>query len=312
MRTEPSTIVDVLEVHRIAGNDAEADQASSLLVEVPHGADRTRHYERWEKKLSGTLPNGLVDFFHLNTDVGAWDLGVAVANALVHRFPTRSCTLVRCLIPRTFVDCNRPADYEGALNAGGLTPGIAPYIVDAEDKALLLEHHKAYVSATSDLYAEICGRGGHAFIPHSYGPRSLGIEKVDADIVKNLHWACEPGRHDTWPLRAEVDLLTRDPDGNLLCDPRIESDLVSGFAAAGYSPKCNDTYSVHPASLAYTHCVNHPQRVLCAEVRRDLLVDEWTPFAQMRPNAEKIERAATVIADYYASIFAARTDGASA
>lgn len=303
MSTEPATTKDVLEVHRIAGGDAAADAASALLIEVPHGADRTRHYDAWKKKLKGELPQGLVDFFHLNTDVGAWDLGVAVAQELVQRFPSQSCTLVRCLIPRTFVDCNRPADYEGALNAGGLTPGIAPYIENVDDKALLLEHHKAYVAKAGALYASICGSGGHAFIPHSYGPRTLGIEKVDADIVKNLHWACEPGRHDTWPLRAEVDLLTRDPEGTLLCDPRIESDLVAGFTAAGYAPKCNDTYSVHPASLAHTHCVNYPERVLCAEVRRDLLVDEWTPFAEMEPNAEKIGRAAGVIADYYAPVF---------
>ncbi len=301
MKTLPQSIPDVVEIHRIAGTATAESTESTLLIDVPHGADRTAHFRNWEGKLKGELPANLADFFHLNTDVGAWDLGVEVAKRFVALEPTRAVTLMRCLIPRTFVDCNRPADYAGALKKGGLTPGIAPYITNDVDKELLLQHHRRYIEVTSDAFAAVCGAGGAGFIPHSYGPRTLGIEKVDADIVKNLHWACAPERHDTWPLRAEVDLLTRDPDDKRLCDARIESDLVDAFAKAGYAPKCNDTYSIHPASVAHTHCSTYEDRVLCLEVRRDLLVDEWTPFAEMQPNAEKIARAANVVAPFIAA-----------
>lgn len=166
----------------------------------------------------------------------------------------------------------------------------------AQDRALLLDLHAQYVEVARRAYALVCGGGGWAIVPHSYGPRTLGIEQVDAQIVTKLRWACAPERHDTWPLRAEIDLLTRDAAGVLYAPAGLEEALEAAFAGAGFGVECNGAYHLHPSTLGYAWCARYPGQVLTLEVRRDLLVEAWTPFEAMRVLAAKCERVAAVLA----------------
>ena len=53
----------------------------------------------------------------------------------------------------------------------------------------------------------VCGSGGTALIPHTYGPRTLDITRIGDDIAEQLRQALAPERAESWPLRPEVDLL---------------------------------------------------------------------------------------------------------
>jgi hypothetical protein len=293
----PASVEDVVDVELIRGADADGDAAPDLLVEVPHGADERRHYDALRARLVGDLPEDLHLFFHLNTDVGAYAYGRATALEWLREHPRRSALIVRSLIPRTFVDCNRLAEYRGGnLDAGALTPGIPSYVRHEADLALLMDRHRTYVDVARQAFADVCGAGGLALVPHTYGPRTLGIDVIDDDIVTKLRWACEPERHDTWPLRAEVDLLTRDGDGKLFAPEGVEAVLVARFAEIGWKAKANDTYFLHPSTLGHAWSVAYPGRVLSLEIRRDLLVERWRPFEEMLALAGPCAAVAKVLA----------------
>jgi hypothetical protein len=293
----PASVEDVAHVELLRGPHADPEAAPDLLVVVPHGADERLHYDRLRDRLRGPLPADLHVFFHVNTDVAAWAYGRATAEAVIAAAPQRSVLLVRSLIPRTFVDCNRRADYSGGrLDQGALTPGIPSYVRDEVDRALLLELHQSYEDVAQRAFTLVCGAGGLALVPHTYGPRSLGIDAVDERIVDNLRWACAPERHDSWPLRAELDLLTRDGDGHELAPAGLEAELLAAFAEAGFEAKANDTYFLHPSTLGHAWSVSHPGQVLSLEVRRDLLVEAWLPFEPMRAVPEQCARVARVLA----------------
>lgn len=293
-----ASIPDVAFVEVLRGAEAPADAAPDLLVEVPHGADRREHYDRLRGRLQGDLPADLHAFFHINTDVGAWAYGRATAEAVLAAQPDRSALLIRSLIPRTFIDCNRPADFAGDadLAQGGVTAGVPSYVRDERDLTLLQGLHRAYVGLVEQAFHQVCGAGGQALVPHTYGPRTLGIEGVDDRIVESLRWACDPERVETWPLRTEVDLLTRDGDGKLLAPAGVEEQLLERFAAAGFAPALNDTYFLHPATLGHGWSARYPGQVVCLEVRRDLLVPAWTPFEEMVADPARARRVAEILA----------------
>lgn len=292
----PASIEDVVDVELLCGPRADPEGAPGLLVEVPHGADERRHYDALRGRLVGDLPEDLHVFFHVNTDVGAWAYGRATALRWLEVHPDRSALIVRSLIPRTFVDCNRVAEYRGGrLDEGALTPGIPDYVRHEADRALLMERHRSYVDVATQAFADVCGAGGVALIPHTYGPRTLGIDAIDDRIVEKLRWACEPERHDTWPLRAQIDLLTRDGDKKLFAPPGAEEKLLAAFAEAGFEAKANDTYYLHPSTLGYAWAAKYPGQVLSLEVRRDLLVKEWRPFEEMLAMPERCESIVKVL-----------------
>jgi hypothetical protein len=293
----PVSVDDVVEVEVLRGPAADPQATPDLLIEVPHGADERRHYDALRRRLHGDLPADLHLYFNLNTDIGAWGYGRATARAVIAAEPGRSILLLRCLIPRTFIDCNRRADYGGGRpEDGGLTAGIPAYVRDESDRELLLRRHEAYCTLVRRAFATVCGAGGFALVPHTYGPRTLGIDAIDDDIVARLRWACAPERHDTWPLRAEIDLLTRDPEGRLYAPEGLEARLLADFAAAGFGVRANETFSLHPGTLAHEWCTSYPGHVLCLEVRRDLLVERWTPFDEMQVVDARCERVASVLA----------------
>ena len=86
----------------------------------------------------------------------------------------------------------------------------------------------------------------------------------------------------------------------------VQAGIVIMFAAfAGMAFKKEydvsladgESYPMHPSTLAFAHVTKWPGRVLCVEVRRDLLANPWTPFSQMTIGDEKCARLAGPFAE---------------
>lgn len=294
-------IPGVVDIEEMRGVSAPEDSPPDLLVEVPHGADRRSDYDAMRERLVGDLPPDLHAFFHFNTDVGAWAYGRATAAAVLAARPQSTAILLRSLVPRTFIDCNRPADFDGD-EAVKLTAGLHTYIRDPRDQRLLKQLHAAYVATAETAFDSVCGSGGVALVPHTYGPRTLDITHIGDDIVQQLKLALAPERIERAPLRPEIDLLTRDPDGKLLAPEHTEESLMEAFLEAGLSARANHTYCLQPPSLAHTFATRYPGRLLCLEVRRDLLVEAWRPFEEMETVDNRVERIAGILAPVIASV----------
>lgn len=292
-----TSIADVADVERLDGDAADPSAPPSLLVEVPHGADRRAHYDALRERLVGPLPDDLHIFFHVNTDVGAWDYGRRVAERLLAARPDRSALLVRCLVPRTFIDTNRFEGTEDDLAKSGITAGLAPYVRHPDDIALLLRLHRTYVALVERAYDLVCGSGGFALGPHTYGPRTMGIAKVDDSIVDALRSAHDPENWAKWPLRAEIDLITRTPEGLRHPPAAMVEHLLNAYRALGYETVEGGAYSLHPSTQTWRWSSRYLGQVLCLEVRRDLLVEAYTPFTEMRVLPELADRVAGPIAD---------------
>lgn len=293
---EIASIESVAHVETIVGRRA-GSRAPALLVEVPHGADRRVHYDALRGRMRGRLPDDLHVFFHANTDVGAWAYGRRVAERVIDLCPDLSALLVRCLIPRTFIDANRLEDAADDLAKGGMTAGVAPYVRDPRDVALLLELHRAYVRLCERAYARVCGGGGLALSPHTYGPRTIGIAAIDDGIVGALRAAHEPQAWASWPVRPEIDLITRDEGGVRHAPEGIVEEIIAGYRAIGITAVEGGTYTLHPSTQTYRWSLAHPGQVIGLEVRRDLLVETYSPFEEMVATADRIERIAGPLTD---------------
>jgi predicted N-formylglutamate amidohydrolase len=270
----PSSVPGVADVEVLRGSQARSGGAA-LLVEVPHGADRA-DYDAVRAQMTGSLPDALHEFFSVNTDVGAWQLGRRVARSVVAADPRRTAIAIRCRIPRTFIDTNRVEDAaEGELASGGMTASVPAYVHEDADRARLLALHRRYVALVEQAHAAL-DAGGFLLLPHTYGPRTLGIDKVGDDIVEKLRWAHEAERVETWPLRPDVDLITRSQDGAVTAALDIAERIAAAYAELGLNVGDNATYHIHPSTLAHRWAQRMPGRVFCLEVRRDLLVRGWT------------------------------------
>lgn len=234
-----------------------------LLIEVPHGADEQIHYDQLRAQLSSPLPERLEQFFWVNTDVGAYAIGRSIAEQI-----GVTAVVVRCLIPRTFIDVNRLLE-----GVGGMTPGLQPYVTDPHDQAFLRELHLRYTSTVEALYATV----PRAVIPHTYAPRTVPIATVDADIVKNLEHHYAAGRIGLCPLRPEIDLITDTPEGVDLSPPHVAERLLRNLQQDGFEAVRGGSYNLHPATMGRVWSERRPGTVLCFEVRRDL-VTHWDPF----------------------------------
>lgn len=284
----------VVDVEVIRGAEARAT-ALDLVIEIPHGATRTEDFTRLAARLTSPLPDALVDFFHVNTDAGAPELAVAAAQRFVAAEPTRSVAILRCRIPRTFIDCNRRVDASPAdFKAGKVTPGLMPWITSADDRALLRTAYDRYVAAVREAIAGLAPDGAILLL-HSYAPRTVDVE-VDLDIVRSLRAAYRPETEPTWPLRPELDVIGRALDGTDHAPAAVVQALREGLAATGLTLADGQTYPLHPSTLAWDHVTAHPGRALCLEVRRDLLADPFEPFAQMQIAAAKVDRLAVPLA----------------
>lgn len=286
-----ASIPEILDLSIMRGARAEPDAALDLLIEIPHGATTTSDFTTLAAKLTSPLPDGLVDFFHVNTDAGAPELALAIATRLVAEEPTRSVAVVRCRIPRTFIDCNRRIDASpDDFKAGKVTPGLMPWIVTPEDRALLQATYDRYVGSVREMTA-LLDRDGAMLMLHSYAPRTIDVE-VDLQIVASLHRAYLPDREPTWPLRPQVDVIDRAIDGTSHGPPGLVEALREELAGCGIALAESATYPLHPSTLAWDHVMARPGRTLCVEVRRDLLADPFEPFVEMRIGAAKVDRLA--------------------
>ncbi len=257
--------------------------------------------------LVGPFPEGLRDFFFVNTDVGAPEVAEGLARALVVAEPTRSVLVVRCLLPRTFVDCNRLIDAAAPATRsaeGGVTPGIVEYVRDPGDLSVLLSHYGAYRSLVERAFARIVGARGVGLMLHSYAPREVDVP-VDERIVERLRAAYAPDQVEAWPLRAEIDMITRTAEGTRLANGDLVAALGGSLRAAGYDTQEGSTYALHPSTLAHHFAAQHPGRTLCLEMRRDLLVDTFTPFEEMPGDPERTERMARALAAGFRAYWAA-------
>lgn len=268
--------------------------APSLLIEIPHGATRTRDYVALRLRLAGALPPQLEHFFYVNTDIGAPECAERIAGLLAAA--GHGVLVLRCSVPRTFIDCNRVvAGVPGAM-IDGMTPARASYIREPLDAALLEDLHRQYHALVDRAYARVCGRGGLGLQLHSYAPRSIGVDRVDDDIVSALHAAYEPTIYATWPERPAVDLICAGPEG-LLADPALIADLRARYAAIDIAAEENATYRLHPATMGYHYARSYPAQVLCVELNRDLLADPFVPFGESPISPAKVARMSQPIAD---------------
>lgn len=292
----PSSIADVVDVELVRGARADAAAPPDLLIEIPHGATRTADYAGVAARLRSPLPDALVDFFHVNTDAGAPELARATAARFVAAEPARTVAILRCRVPRTFIDCNRRIDASADdFKAGKVTPGLMPWITDPDDRALLRGRYDAYVAAVRAAVAATLPAGAMLML-HTYAPRTVDVE-VDEHIVTSLRRAYEPAVEPTWPLRPEVDLIGRGLDGTTYFPTEVVDTLKSAMAAAGVTVADGETYPLHPSTLAWDHATAWPGRTLCMEVRRDLVADPFDPFTEMRMGEAKVARLAAPLAE---------------
>jgi predicted N-formylglutamate amidohydrolase len=290
-----TSVPGIADLEIVRGPGARVDAPIDLLIEIPHGATRTEDFSTLAARLTSPLPDALVDFFHVNTDAGAPELGSATARYFVAAAPERSVAIVRCRIPRTFIDCNRRIDADPAdFKAGKVTPGLMPWITSPEDRALLRAAYDRYVALVHDATAELAGDGAMLLL-HTYAPRDVDVE-VDLAIVPSLRAAYEPAIEPTWPLRPELDVISKALDGTNHAPITVVEELRRGMAARDLTVADGATYPLHPSTLAYDHVMARPGRALCLEVRRDLLAAPFEPFAQMRIAPAKVDRLAVPLA----------------
>jgi hypothetical protein len=271
---------------------------AAVLLEVPHGATGRADFDAVARRLAGPFPAELEAYFHVNTDEGAPELAAAVARRLGDAgIPA---LVVRCRIPRTFVDANRVVAGEVAA---GMTAGIPPYVTAAADRALLLDLHAAYQARADAAYEEVCAAGGLAVALHTYAPRSVEVG-VDAEIVPALRAAYRPSRYRGWSRRPAVDLITRTPAGESWAPRGLAERLRESLAPLSIEVGENATYALHPATTAHARSRRWPGRILCLEVRRDLLGSPWLPFEESRIGPRKTDRFARALAAALAAALA--------
>ena len=301
MQHSQQTIDGVVVVHRFDGVDSRTDTArpkpAELVIEIPHGATQTRHFEALRARLVGPFPDDLVDFFHVNTDVGAPEVGLRLAALYVQHNPGHSVEVLVCQIPRTFIDTNRVVDdttRPSTSTATGMTPGVVRYVQQESDLALLIGLTKQYQQACEAALSPTLSAGGRAIMLHTYAPRSVDVV-VDEQIVQRLHEAYAPAQVEQWPLRPAIDVITTTPEGAQFADPAWIARLQQAASDEQLTMAVSGTYGLHPSTAAYAWATRFIGQTLCVELRRDLVVEEFTPFAEMRTSDVAAERFAALL-----------------
>lgn len=302
-------IPDVVDVLELGAGDGPA-----LVIEVPHGATGDWEFNVVASQLRGAVPDDLIAFFHVNTDAGAAELGLAIGQRVLaanldlglesglESGPVfRRVLIVRCRVPRTFVDCNRVLGASGAAyRAGGVTPGMAPWITDEADHDALFARYVAYQAVAQAAIDCACASGGRALLLHTYAPRSVDVQ-VSLDIVRDLRAAY--ANPEQWPLRPEIDVIHCDPDGVATLSPAGLAALGVALTDAGYIYAEGETYPLHPVTMAHAHVTRHPGQVACLEVRRDLLTEQFVPFRQVQVDPARVSRVAAPLARWLMGVW---------
>jgi hypothetical protein len=302
---ELRSIRDVCEVRLVTADGADLLAPPAMLLEVPHGATRERHFEAIRRRLTSALPEDLREFFFVNTDVGAPECAARVARSIVtpssdrrlrkllgeaaeRILPgrARSVLIVRSLVPRTFIDCNRLLDSESG--DAEMTAAVPDYVQTEADLATLRALYDAYHTVATEAYRRVCGSGGTAIQLHTYAPRSIRIDRIDANIVDALRRAYAPEQYERWERRPEVDIISRSSDGRSLAPTNLVGAIRECFARIGVETAENATYHLHPATTGHRYSVAYPGRILCIEISRDRLADPFTPFEEMTIGTQKL------------------------
>ena len=309
------SLADVCEVEVVAARGVRRDTPPDLLIEVPHGATRRRHFAATRQRLTGRFPDDLEQFFYVNTDVGSIECARWVARMVTNpagyselaellrepdvgdRRSIASVLILRGLVARTFIDCNRViAGGPASSLQEGLTPGLPAYVCRAEDVRTLKRMHGDYQAAAAEAYETVCGAGGAALILHTYAPRSIRIDGVDEGIVAALRRAYEPTTYERWDRRPDVDLISEDQAAERLAPEALVRALREQYARIGVEVAENHTYRLQKATMGYLHSARYPGRVLCMEISRALLADPFQPFVEMSISERKARRMAAPIA----------------
>lgn len=295
MNKHTETIPDICEITTFS---TASEKTVQLLIELPHGATKAKHFHNYEAQLSGSnYPEKLSHFFFVNTDVGSPELGMQIAKQFVEETKF-GAVVIQSLIPRTFIDCNRVISLsKEEYKKGGVTPGIQPYVVDPTDIELLTENYAQYQKIVKKSYQTICQGGGFALMLHTYAPRTVGIDKIDAQIVDNLHRVYQPDLYQTWPIRPEIDFITTTLDNQRLAPSELIEQMSAKLKQANFEVAEGKSYPLHPSTTAFFHASTYPNQTLCIEIRRDLLVSEFKPFEQMDIATQKVERVCFPIAN---------------
>ena len=106
----------VCDVTYVRGAAAAPDAPPDLLLEVAHGATRAGDFTAWTDRLRGSYGEELLDFFFVNTDVGAPELALAIARDVVARAPARTG---RCAVAPGAEQGDRGDARAGALRTPG-------------------------------------------------------------------------------------------------------------------------------------------------------------------------------------------------
>jgi hypothetical protein len=268
------SVAGVVEVQRLGSSSGPAE----FLIEIPHGATRRADFDRVRERLCGPFPDRLEDFFHVNTDIGTPECGAEVARRLSRR--GASVLLLRSLIPRTFVDCNRRIDI--SARKGGMTPGLPEYVRHPQDLELLCGLYADYHRQAAAAYDEVCGTGGLALMLHSYAPKSVEIEQIDDGIVAALRNAYLPQNYERWRARPAVEAITQDGSGRELAPADVLAGMVEAFAAIEITLETNQTYRLHEESMGFVYSDQFLGQVTCVELNRGLLADPFDPFVEMK------------------------------
>ena len=291
MKTFPQSVAGVCNTGVLAGRDADPAAPPDLLIELPHGATRMLHYESLRGLLQGRYDDDLIGFFHVNTDVGSPEVAVAVARGLLAERPDLKVRILRSLIPRTFIDCNRAPNAHADLEAD-VTGQVPGYVTDPADVATLQAYYQSYTDQAQASFEEVCGAGGHALILHTYAPRSVSIGNVEAGIVAQLREAWLPKNRRKWPRRPDVDLITAPPGGGSLAPDALVEAVRENYAGIGIDVTENATYNQHPDTMGALWSARYPRQVLCVELNRQRLVHKWAPLEPLEVTPGRVKKMA--------------------
>ena len=101
-------------------------------------------------------------------------------------------------------------------------------------------------------------------------------------------------------------MIHADGDGVSYAPPGCIAALHEGYATLGVPMAENQTYQLHPSTMGMVWAQRFEGRVLSLEVRRDLLVERWTPFAEMEVSASAADRFAQPVVTALAGVLGSR------
>ena len=131
---------------------------------------------------------------------------------------------------------------------------------------------------------------------HTYAPRTVPITSVDRDIVKQLHVFYHSEKIRSCKLRPQIDVIHKTPNNEELSDLKWYESVSQEFRTIGLDVADGASYPLHPVTMAYHYAKAYPRQTLCIEIRRDLIVERWEPFSEMRISQEKAEKLAACLA----------------